>query len=87
MGIFDPEIHNDRDRTLRCSLFKAPDRENWCEKRAGVEERESGTPFSRLRASYFSMVCFCGKTAVVFTPRGRFVHYAGTTSIIIHYIL
>ena len=58
MGIFDPEIHNDRDGTLRCSLFKAPNRENWCEKRAGVEERESATPFSWLRASSFSLVFF-----------------------------
>ena len=58
MGIFDPEIHNDRDRTLRCSLFKALDRENWCEKRAGLEERESATPFSWLRASPFSLLFF-----------------------------
>ena len=27
------------------------------------------------------------KTAVVFTPRERFVHYEGTTSFIIHYTL
>ena len=27
------------------------------------------------------------KTAVVFTPRGRFVHYEGITSIIIYYTL
>ena len=62
MGLFDPEIHNYRDRTLRCSLFKAPDRENWCEKRAGVEERESATPFSWLRASSFSLVFFFATT-------------------------
>ena len=62
MGIFDPEIHNDRDRTLRCSLLKAQDRENWCEKRAGVEERESATPFSWLRASSFSLVFFFATT-------------------------
>ena len=58
MGLFDPEIHNYRDRTLRCSLFKAPDRENWCEKRAGVEERESASPFSWLRAYSFSLLFF-----------------------------
>ena len=62
MGIFDHEIHNDRDGTLRCSLFKAPNRENWCEKRAGVEERESATPFSWLRASSFSLVFFFATT-------------------------
>ena len=65
MGIFDPEIHNDRNRTLRGSLFKAPDRENWCEKRAGVEERESATPFSLLRASSFSLLFFFFATSLL----------------------